>query len=69
MQANDPNVVIYANEVGTVCPVCGQEYVSDVYDTYTPDARWVGRHCFNCQTSFPVKPDPGVMDDDDEIPF
>lgn len=67
---NSKEVVIYAHEVGLACPVCGeQDYMIDYYDTYCPDAHYLGIFCMNCQTSFPPKPDPGIMDDDDEIPF
>ena len=62
-------VVVYAHEVGATCPFCGSVDIYDVYDDSTPDAEWLGMHCFNCQTSYPPKPDPGIMDDDDEIPF
>lgn len=71
MQANDPKVVVYAQDVKDACPVCGEKkYIFESYDTNQPEAIWLGLYCLNCHTSFPARPSMfGVMDDDDEIPF
>ena len=62
--------VIYEDEVFMICPFCGSTALAENWSGFVgPDAKYTGKSCTNCGTGFPVRPDPGPMDVDYDIPF